>query len=106
MNKKKSLSEKLKHLTYMQVSLTLFAFAAALLILCLVLAFVTAGNVGWVAGLAGIVSVILSLAGLIITLYGHFAVGMEGKTKWTLGLILNGVVFVISLGLYILGLVV
>ena len=104
MNKKKSLSEKLQHLTYMQVSLTLFAFAAVMLILSLVLAFVMPGEVGWVAGTAGIMAGLLSLAGVIVTLYGHFAVGMEGKAKWTLGVILNGVVFAVSLGLYILGL--
>ena len=106
MNRKKSLSEKLRNLTYMQVSLTLFGFAAALLILALVLAYVTSGNAGWVAGLAGIVAALLSLAGLVVTLYGHFAVGMEGKTKWTLGVILNGVVFAACVALYVVGLVV
>ena len=105
MNRKKSLSEKLKHLTYMQVSMTLFAFAAVLLILSLVLAFMMPGEVGWIGGLAGIVAGILALVGLIITLYGHFAVGMEGKTKWTWGLILNGIVFVVCVVLYVIGLV-
>ena len=90
----------------MQVSLTLFGFAAALLILALVLAYVTSGNAGWVAGLAGIVAALLSLAGLVVTLYGHFAVGMEGKTKWTLGGILIGVVFAACVALYVVGLVV
>ena len=104
MNKKKTLSEKLRNLTYMQVSLGLFVFAAVLLILSLVLAFVTGGDAGWVAALAGIISMLLSLAGLIVTLYGHFAVGMEGKIKWKLGLILNGAVFAVTLALYIIGL--
>lgn len=106
MNKKKSLSEKLKNLTYMQAALTLFAFGAALLVLSLVLAFVRVGDVGWVAGLAGLVAALLSLIGLIITLYGHFAVGMEGKTKWFWGLILNGIVFAACAALYVIGLVV
>ena len=105
MNRKKSLSEKLQHLTYMQVSLTLFAFAAVLLILSLVLAIMEPGETGWVAALAGIVAGVLSLAGLIITLYGHFAVGMEGKTRWFWGLITNGIVFAIALALYMIGLV-
>ncbi|MBO4289832.1 MAG: hypothetical protein J5865_07020 [Lachnospiraceae bacterium] len=105
MNKKKSLSEKLRDLTYMQVAMTLFAFAAALLVLCLVLAFVQLGSVGWIGGLAGIVAALLSLIGMIITLYGHFAVGMEGKTKWFWGLILNGAVFAACAALYVIGLV-
>ena len=55
---------------------------------------------------AGIVAALLSLAGLVVTLYGHFAVGMEGKTKWTLGVILNVVVFAACVALYVVGLVV
>lgn len=104
MNKKKTLSERQKNLTYMQVSLGLFAFAAVLLVLSLVLAFVTDGGAGFVAALAGVVSLLLSAAGLAVTLYGHFAVGVEGKIKWKLGVILNGAVLAVTLALYLLGL--
>ena len=106
MNKKKGLSERLGNLTYMQVSLTLFGFAAVLLILSLVLALVTGGEVGWIAATAGLAAFLLSLIGLIITLYGHFAVGMEGKISWKVGLFTNGAVVLITLALYIVGLVV
>ncbi len=101
--KKKTLRDKLRSLSYMQVSIALFSVSAVLLILCVVLAVVTAGTLGLIFAWAGIFSLLISLAGLIVTLYGHFAVGMEGKLKWKLGAILNGSVFVIGLALYIIG---
>lgn len=106
MNKKKTLSEKLRDLTYMQVAMALFVFAAVLFILCIALSLATGGQVGWIAAAAGLVALVLSLAGLAVTLYGHFAVGMEGKLNWKWGLFLNGAVFVLLLALYILGLIV
>lgn len=102
--KGKTIKEKLRSLTYMQASLTLFAVSFFALVFCLWYAISSNGGSGILVALVGIISLFLALSGLLVTLYGHFAVGIEGKIHWIAGIFTNGTLLVVTFLLYLSGL--
>ncbi|WP_434311572.1 hypothetical protein [Hominifimenecus sp. rT4P-3] len=102
--KGKTIKEKLRSLTYMQVSLTLFVVSLLALVFCLWYAISSNGMSGTLVALVGILAFFAALAGLLVTLYGHFAVGIEGKLHWIAGAFTNGTLLVITFLLYLSGL--
>ena len=101
--KRKTVKEWLQARTYMQVALTLFTISVLLFLLCLWQSIVTAGNIGVGIALTGVLSLALAIGGVGVTLFGHFVVRMEGKLRWYVGLITNGVMMAILLLLYFSG---
>ena len=102
--KRKTLGQRLSSMSYMQASLAFFGAGFLALVFCLWRAVASRGTSGMVVALAGIFAFIMAVVGLIITLYGHFVVKMEGKIKWTIGLGTNGVLAALMLLLYLSGL--
>ena len=103
MNKKK-LIERIHALSYMQTSLGLFAVSLLILICLSIKAVSGRGALSFADGIMGIVSLILSIAGFAVPLYGHFIVKAECRMDWRLGTVLNGCLMLFLVFLYGLGL--
>ncbi len=103
MNKKK-LIEKIHALSYMQASLGLFSVSLLILICLSVKAVSGSAALSYGDGIMGIVSLILSMAGFAVPLYGHFIVKAECRLDWRLGTVLNGCLMLLLVFLYGLGL--
>lgn len=101
--KRKTLKQRLKAMTYIQAALSLFVLSILLFLFCMWRSIATAGGAGLLIAFFGILSFIAALAGLIVTVYGHFFVRIEGKIKWIAGLATNGMMMVIMLMLYLVG---
>ena len=104
LDRKKTLGERLRNLTYMQAAMSCFGVGTALFVLSIVLSVTTKGDVGIPEAICGIAGFLFGAAGLGITLFGHFIVGIEGKTDWKVGLYCNLLLILLTAGLYVLGL--
>lgn len=102
--KKKSLFERLSMLSYGVVALSLFCLAFVLLTVSLIIAIASSGTAGVYVGAMGLIAFIACVVGVLVTLYGHFAVQIEGRIKWLAALIPNAALALLLLVLYILGL--
>ena len=101
--KRKTVKDRFAALTYMQASLSLFAVSLLIFALCIWRSAATGGGAGLLAALGGILGFAVACAGLGVTLYGHFAVRMEGKLSWKIGILCNGGLALILLLLYLSG---
>ena len=102
--RKKTLSQRMANVTYMQASLTLFGLSLVPFGVGLWRAVATAGTAGVLIALPGFSSFFAALAGFLVTIYGHFVVRIEGKIKWIAGITANGMMLVILVLLYLAGL--
>ena len=103
--RKKTLSQRMANVTYMQASLTLFGLSLVLFGVSLWRAVATAGTAGVLIALPGFLSFFAALAGFLVAIiYGHFVVRIEGKIKWIAGITANGMMLVILVLLYLAGL--
>ncbi len=100
---KKGLLKKLKSVTYMQASLGLFAVSLILTLVLSVRAVVTNGGLTLLEGFLGIVALLLSAAGLLVTLYGRFILKEKIRPDFRLGVLLNGLLMFWLVFLYFLG---
>ena len=92
-----------RSLSYMTVSLGLFAISLGLTVFLIVRSVLTEGGLGRTEGILGAAALLASAAGWIIPLYGHFIVRMDGKADWRIGTLLNGLLMLILVFLYFLG---
>ena len=99
-----SLSERLSKLGFMQVSMSTFFAALALIFLALLIAVVTNGRAPLIISVLWVAAFGMSLIGLWATWYGHFQVKAESKLRWKYGIYTNGAVFVLLTVIYIVGL--
>lgn len=97
---KKTLQQRLEKVTYMQASLTLFGLSVFLFLLCLWRSVATGGTAGMGIAFIGLLAFFTALAGIGVTLYGHFIVKIEGRIKWIAGVATNGMMFIIMVLLY------
>ncbi|MBQ7248344.1 MAG: hypothetical protein IJS22_09685 [Lachnospiraceae bacterium] len=102
--KKQTVLERLRLLSYGTVALALFIFGLLLFAASLTVSIVTAGSAGLYTGIMGILAFFSAVAGILVTLYGHFAVRMEGRIKWLAVLIPNSILAGLLLVLYVIGL--
>ena len=100
---KNGLLKKLKSVTYMQASLALFAVSLILTLVLSVRAVVTNGGLTLLEGFLGIVALLLSAAGLLVTLYGRFILKEKIRPDFRLGVLLNGLLMFWLVFLYFLG---
>jgi|GEM_PF-961544 len=103
MEKKKKLKDRIQALTYMQTALFLFVLSLLLFVFCLWRSITTDGSAGALIAFTGILAFLVAVIGICVTLYGHFAVKLEGKINWIAGVVTNGMMAVIMLMLYISG---
>nr|MBQ6242720.1 hypothetical protein [Lachnospiraceae bacterium] len=101
--KRKELGGKIKTLTYMQTSLGLFGLCLILLIVLFVRSVTSGGGLTWWEGLLGFIGMLLSLAGFLIPLYGKYVVKGKDRPDFRLGLALNGMLFLVYVFFYFLG---
>ena len=87
---KKTFGEKLQDVTFMEVSLFLFALSVLCFIGGVAWSIAAHGNAPWPLSLIGILVLGLSVAGVLITLYGHYMVEADSKVNWHVGLFTNG----------------
>ena len=104
MLKKKKGKELLQSITYMQAAVALFGLEVFLLTALLAACVRSGGAIGLGGALLGMLIWLMSLAGIGITLFGHFRVRMDGKWPWRIGVQLNGIVTVIMTAFYVIGL--
>ena len=93
----------LRSVSYMSASIGLFLFGLALLIYLLIRSIMTAGALGKAESSLGVIALIAGIAGYVIALYGHFIVRVESKGDWRIGAALNGVLTLLLIFLYFLG---
>ena len=98
-------NRKRKYVTYVQIAMTLMIVSAVLFLFCVIEAVLTAGDVPRWVGLLGILSFLSALAGVIVTLYGHFIVRVEGKVPWLAAFLPNLFLVLLTLIFYIGGMV-
>ncbi|MBQ0026056.1 MAG: hypothetical protein KBS79_01595 [Lachnospiraceae bacterium] len=92
-------------MSYMKTAMILGGTALVLLILAIVLSIVTAGNVNISTAILGTISLLISLGGIWVVIYGHFIAQHESKIKWYIGLIPNAfvalfLIIICTLGLF------
>lgn len=100
----KSLKRIWHSITYMQVSLLLFAVSCLISLILFIQAIRSGGNLSAAGGALGILALCLSIAGFAVPLYGRFIVHAEVRTDYRIGLLLNGVLMLILFFFYFLGL--
>ncbi len=92
-----------RSLSYMTASAALFAVSFVLTAVLLVRAVRSAGGLGTAEGLLGIAALVAAAAGFVIPLYGHFIVREDGRADWRIGCALNGLMLLVLVWLYFLG---
>ncbi len=92
-----------RSLSYMTVSLILFALSFILTAVLIVRAALTNGRITAAEGILGITALICSVLGFIVPLYGHFIVRIDSKADWRIGAAANGLLMLILVFLYFLG---
>ncbi len=102
---KKTWSEKLQSLTFMQTALALFAVEVVAMLGCLVWAIASNGRAAWPIILLGFLIFVLGCGGVWVTCYGHYTVGAESRIPWKTGIYTNGIMLLLMVAVYILGLV-
>ena len=100
---KKQKSGFLRSMSYMTASVGLFILSLGLTVFLIVRAVLTEGAISRTEGILGTVALIASAAVFIIPLYGHFIVRMDGKADWRVGAALNGIMMLLLIFLYFLG---
>ncbi len=101
--KRKNLRELLGSLTYMQASLGLAALSLILFLVLFVQSVASGGGLPAWEGLLGIAGLLFSLTGFLVPLYGRFVVKSKDRPDYRLGLLLNGVLFLVYVFFYFLG---
>ncbi|MBO4838763.1 MAG: hypothetical protein J5493_05270 [Lachnospiraceae bacterium] len=101
--KRKEIKEKIGTLTYMQTSLGLFGLCLVLLIVLFVRSVVSGGGLARWEGILGVAGLLLSLTGFLVPLYGKYVVRTKDRPDFRLGLLLNGILFLIYVFFYFLG---
>lgn len=100
---KKSFSERIQDVTFMETAIFLFVLAVIFVLGGLIWATASGGNAGWPVILIGLIAIALGIAGILVTAYGHFSVGAESRLDWKVGIYTNGAVVLLMLIFYILG---
>jgi len=103
LDQRRTFGERLTRLSYMQAAMGCFAFAVLLFVLCIALAISSGGDVALSVAILCLLSFLSGGVGLGITLFGHFAVGIEGKMNWKLGLFSNLIMMLVVVGVFVLG---
>ena len=101
--KRRELNEKIGAVTYMQTSLGLFGLCLILLIVLFVRTVTSGGGLAPWEGVLGFAGMVLSLAGFLIPLYGKYVVKGKDRPDFRLGLLLNGILFLVYVFFYFLG---
>lgn len=100
---KKSFREFMRGLSYMQASLSLFVLSLLLSLVLGIRAVISAGRVGYTEGALAFLALVLSIAGFVVPVYGHFIVKNDSRTDWRLGVLLNGLLMLFLTFIYFLG---
>ncbi len=100
---KKSFSERIQDVTFMEMAMFFFILAALLVVGGLVWATLSGGQAGWPIILMALMALALGIAGIGVTVYGHFGVGAESRMNWKIGVYTNGGVIAVLVLLYLLG---
>ena len=90
--------------THMQLSLFCFVLALGLSLFLWIRSVTSRGSLSVFEGALGVAAALFSAAGFVIPLYGHFIVGAAEKKDYRRGLALNGVLFLLLVFFYFLGL--
>ena len=101
--KRNEFGEKTGSLTYMQASLGLFGLCLVLLSILFIRSVTTGGGLSAWEGILGFAGLLLSLTGFLIPLYGKYVVRSKDRPDFRLGLLLNGVLFLVYVFFYFLG---
>ena len=100
---KKSFSERIQDVTFMEMAIFLFILAVILVLGGLVWAIASGGNAGWPVILIALLAIALGVAGILVTVYGHFSVEADSRLNWKVGIYTNGAVVLLMVIFYILG---
>lgn len=100
---KKKLKVRLNSITYMQTSLGLFIVSLLLLLALFIRAVLSGGQLQRPEALMGLCGMLMALGGFILPLYGKFVVESRDKPDYRLGMLLNGILFLIYVFFYFLG---
>ena len=103
---KKTLSERMRDITFMQMAMFFFGLQVAILIFAVAWSAVTGGNAPWGVGLLGYLNTFLGIGGIAVTTYGHFVVGAESKTDWKMGILLNFISIMVMITFFLMGLII
>ncbi|MBQ5953245.1 MAG: hypothetical protein IJL47_04295 [Lachnospiraceae bacterium] len=99
----KKIGEFFRSLSYMTAAVLLFLAAFGLTVFVFVRAVTTGGNIGRLESALCLLSLIFAAAGVVIPLYGHFIVRVDGKADWRVGVAMNGLLLLALIFLYFLG---
>ena len=100
---KKTLAQKIKSLTYLRVSLLIFACALALFIAAIVISAISGGAGNLLIGLFGLLALLISIGGIVLAIYGKFILQAPSTHSWLFALLPNLILFIVLLILYISG---
>ncbi len=103
---KKTISERMRDITFMQMAMFLFWMQVAIAVLAILWSVLTGGNAPWGVGLLGYLNIILGIGGIAVTAYGHFVVGAESKTDWKMGILLNFISIMVMITFFLMGLII
>lgn len=98
-----TLRQKLKSLTYMRTALLLLTVSVFFFAVGIAISVIMGGQGAAFIGIFGIISFFVAIAGVCVTLYGHFVVQIEGRFSWLVGLLPNAGMALFMLILYVSG---
>lgn len=100
---KKSFSERIQDVTFMETALFLFIMEILLILGGIIWAVASGGNAGWPVILLALLAAALGIAGVMVTIYGHYTVEAESRVNWKIGIYTNGAVLGVIVIIYLLG---
>ena len=96
--------QKWRSVTYMQASLALLIPEVLAFVYLFVRSVMTGGGLtAWEGGI-GVLAMLCALAGIIIPLYGHFIVRIDGRKSWKIPFFAHLGVFLLWIVFYCAGL--
>ena len=101
--KENSLRERIRRITYMQTSLGLFILSLVIVLVLWIRSVASNGALTLFEGFLGVLALAFCLTGFAVPLYGRFVVKAPDRPDYRLGLLLNGILALILVFLYILG---
>ena len=101
--KEDTIRNRLRRITYMQTSLGLFVISLVTVLVLWIRSVTTNGSLTLFEGFLGILALVFCLIGFAVPLYGRFVVKAPSRPDYRIGLLLNGILALVLLFLYILG---